>query len=137
VDLVLALGDELAELLIRYGDAFFGDIPLVLVTSETETLPRDLIKPNMTSLVWGRDLGKTMTLIQDLLPRTKHLFIISGTSMTDFAIRKVALKELRKSGVRIFSRFCGKAMARYLIQIRYMPCRVNSLLRRLINSRCS
>ena len=38
VDLILALGDELAELLIKHGDEFFSDIPLVLVTSETETL---------------------------------------------------------------------------------------------------
>ena len=96
VDLTLALGDELAELLIKHGDEFFSDIPLVLVTSETETLPQDLKKPNMTSLVWGWDTGSTIALIQDLLPQTKHLFIISGTSKTDLSIRENALKVVPK-----------------------------------------
>jgi len=96
VDLTLALGDELAELLIKHGDEFFSDIPLVLVTSETETFPQDLKKPNMTSLVWGWDTGSTIALIQDLLPQTKHLFIISGTSKTDLSIRENALKVVPK-----------------------------------------
>jgi len=96
VDLTLALGDELAELLIKHGDEFFSDIPLILVTSETETFPQDLKKPNMTSLVWGWDTGSTIALIQDLLPQTKHLFIISGTSKTDLSIRENALKVVPK-----------------------------------------
>jgi signal transduction histidine kinase len=96
VDLVLALGDEAAELLIEYGEELFGDIPVVLVSSEAGTLPRDLMKPNMTSLVWGWDTGSTIALIKDLLPQTKHLFIISGASNTDLSIRKNALKVAHK-----------------------------------------
>lgn len=97
VDLVLAMGDELAELLFEYGEELFGNIPVVLVTSTSDALPRDLLKPNIISLMWGWTAGNTIEVIQDLLPQTKNLYIISGNSTSDLAIRSVALKEMKNS----------------------------------------
>lgn len=94
VDLVLAVGDESTDLLLEYGEALFGDIPVVLITTDQKNLPRSLLKPNMVSLVWGHDFGKTGALIQDLLPQTKNLFVVSGTSLTDRKIKNLAVEAL-------------------------------------------
>ncbi len=59
-------------------------------------LPPGLLKPNMVSLVWGFDLSKMGGLIQSLLPQTKNLYVISGTSLTDRNFQKLAVEALDK-----------------------------------------
>ena len=104
-DLILAIGDESAELLIEYGEHMFGDIPIVLISSEAGALPGNLERPNMVSLIWGWDIGKTVELIQNLLPNTQHLYFISGTSKTDLTVRNVAQKALKNTNVKFNTQF--------------------------------
>jgi len=104
-DLILAIGDESAELLIEYGEHMFGDIPIVLISSEAGALPGNLERPNMVSLIWGWDIGKTLELIQNLLPNTQHLYFISGTSKTDLTVRNVAQKALKNTNVKFNTQF--------------------------------
>ena len=104
-DLILAIGDESAELLIEYGEQMFGDIPIVLISSEAGALPGNLERPHMVSLIWGWDIGKTVELIQNLLPNTQQLYFISGTSKTDLTIKKVAQKALKNTNVKFKAHF--------------------------------
>jgi signal transduction histidine kinase len=87
-------------LFLKYGEALFGDTPVVLVTSEAAMVSQNRRKPNMTSLMWGWDTENTVAIIRDLLPQTKHLFVVSGTSKMDLTVRKTANKALRKSNGR-------------------------------------
>ena len=100
IDLVLAVGDESTELFLKYGEELFGDTPVVLVTSEAAMASQNHRTPNMTSLMWGWDTENTVAIIRDLLPQTKHLFVVSGTSKMDLTVRKTANKTLRKSNGR-------------------------------------
>ena len=56
--------------------------------------------------MWGFDIRKTFKLIQVVLPQTKHLFVISGASLTDRKLKKIALESLRD--------FDGKLKIEYL-----------------------
>jgi signal transduction histidine kinase len=96
VDLVLALGDESTELILEYGKDLFGDIPMVLVKTEQKSLPVKYIEPNTISVEWGFDFEKTGTLIQNLFPKTKNLYVISGTSITDKTIQNLAVQTFEK-----------------------------------------
>ena len=96
VDLILALGDESSELMLEAGEELFGDIPMVLVTAENKTISPVLLRPNMLPLAWGLDFGKTGALIPQLLPDTKNLFVISGTSVTDREIKNQAVEGLSR-----------------------------------------
>jgi hypothetical protein len=58
VDLVLVIGNESADLMLEYSEVLFGDIPVVLITLEQKNVPRNLLKPNMVSSVYGFDLAK-------------------------------------------------------------------------------
>lgn len=71
MDLVLAVGDESKDLLLAYGEKLFGNIPVVLITSDRKHVPNEIMKPNMTSLSWGFDIEKTVKIIQDVRPQTK------------------------------------------------------------------
>ncbi|OEU48899.1 MAG: hypothetical protein BA861_05275 [Desulfobacterales bacterium S3730MH5] len=106
VDLGLAIGNESADLMLEHGEALFGDIPVVLITADRKNLPRSRLKPNMVSVEMGFDFGKTGSLIQDLLPKTKNLFVVSGTSLTD--------RKLKDLTVEALAEFDGRFAIQYL-----------------------
>ena len=106
MDLVLVMGDESVDLMLEYGEALFGDIPVVLITADRKNLPRSRLKPNMVSVEMGFDFGKTGSLIQDLLPKTKNLFVVSGTSLTD--------RKLKDLTVEALAEFDGRFAIQYL-----------------------
>jgi len=109
------MGDESTDLLLEYGEALFGDIPLVLITTNQKNLPRSRLKPNMVSMVWGFDFGKTGSLIQDLLPQIKNLFVISGTSLTDQKLKNLAVEALDELDVRFTIQYLDDFSAKDLL----------------------
>jgi PAS domain S-box-containing protein len=94
MDLVIGIDDEATEILLKYGEELFPGVPMVFVTAERKDLQRNALKPNMTSLFWGLDIEGTVELIKKILPRTKHLFIISGSSPSDQAVNRLTRKVL-------------------------------------------
>ena len=93
IDLALIFGDEAAELLLEYGEELFGDIPVVLVTTDQKKISENL-SPNVVPMEWGFDFDKTGELILDVLPQTKNLFVVSGTSLTDRKLKELAIEAL-------------------------------------------
>ena len=122
LDLVLTVGDEATELLSVYSEELFGDTPLVMVTTNHKKMPDSLLKPNIVSLEWGFDFAKTGTLIQDILPETKNLFIVSGTSLTDQNMKDVATKQLNKVDARFTTHYLDDlSVEELLVRVTQLP----------------
>ena len=51
MDVIIGYGNEATDILLKYGDELFPEIPIILVTVEQKTVQRDLLKPNMISLL--------------------------------------------------------------------------------------
>jgi secreted Zn-dependent insulinase-like peptidase len=98
MDVVIGVGDEAADILVEYGEALFGKIPMVIVSANPKILQRDFLKSHMTSLLWGADIKGNVELIEELFPKTRHLFLVSGSSLTDREAEKLARTTLRKYG---------------------------------------
>ena len=96
MDLVIGVGDEAADFLVEYGVRLFGEIPMIIISANPKTLQRDFLKSNMTSLLWGADIQGNVTLIEELLPKTRRLFIVSGSSLSDREAQKLAQTSLRE-----------------------------------------
>ncbi len=96
LDLVIGMGDEEASLLITFGEDLFGNIPMVIISADPKTLQRDSLKPHMTSLVWGADMGGNVRIIEELIPEARNLYVISGSSETDRAAERVVRKALQQ-----------------------------------------
>ena len=95
MDLIIGVGDEATEILLKHGEELFPQIPMVFVTAERKTLRRAFLKPNMTSLLWGVDIKGTVDLIGEILPQTRNIFFVAGTSLTDSETLKLARASLR------------------------------------------
>ncbi len=97
MDLVIGVGEEATVLLLEHGKELFGDIPMVFITTRYFNLPLSRITPDMVHYTWGFDFVKNGKIIQDLLPKTKNLYVISGTSSTDKQLKYIAGQALRES----------------------------------------
>jgi len=94
MDVVIGVDDEATDILLKYGEELFPGVPVVFLSAVRKTLQRDSLKPNMTSLLWGPDLQGTVDLIYKILPKTRQIFIISGSSFGDRAVQKLARNTL-------------------------------------------
>ena len=95
MDVVIGVDDEATDILLKYGDELFPRVPIVFLSAERKTLQQDSLKPNMTSLLWGPDFQGTADLIYKMLPKTRQIFIISGSSLGDRAAQNLARNTLR------------------------------------------
>jgi len=90
MDVVIGVDDEATDILLQYGEELFPGVPIVFVTAERKTLKRDSLKPNMTSLLWGADIQGAVNLILKMLPKTRQILVITGSSLSDRAAQKFA-----------------------------------------------
>jgi len=95
MDVVIGVDDEATEILLKHGEELFPEVPIVFLSAERKSLQRDYLKPNMTSLLWGPDIQGTADLIYKILPKTRQIFIISGSSLGDRAVQKLARNTIR------------------------------------------
>jgi PAS domain S-box-containing protein len=116
MDLIIGVGDEAVDMLLDYGEKLFPEIPTVLISGERKTLQRDFLKPNMTSLLWGTDIRASVELIREILPQTRHIFIVAGTSQTDRTALKRAQAALGQDTKRFGVRYLTDISADDLIK---------------------
>ena len=94
MDLVFVLGDESTEWMFESGKMLFGDVPVVFVSTKQKEIPKSSLVANIISLQWGFAFEKSAALIQEVLPQTKNIFIISGISQTDLKLKSLAVDAL-------------------------------------------
>jgi PAS domain S-box-containing protein len=116
MDLIIGVGDEAVDMLLKYGEKLFSEIPIVLITAEHKTLQRDFLKPNMTSLLWGFDIRANVELIREILPQTRHIFIVAGTSQTEQETLKRVQASLGQDTKRFGVRYLTDISANDLIK---------------------
>jgi signal transduction histidine kinase len=116
MDLVIGVDDEAVEMLLDYGEKLFPGIPMVLITAERKTLKKDLLKPNMISLLWEADIRADVELIGEILPQTRHIFIVVGTSTSDRELLKLAQESIREDAKGYAIHYLTDLSAEDLIQ---------------------
>jgi PAS domain S-box-containing protein len=96
MDLIIGVDDEAVSILLDFGEKLFPEIPIVLISAERKNFQRKVLKPHMTSLIWGVDIRANVKLIGEILPQTRHIFVVAGTSPSDHEALKLAQASLRK-----------------------------------------
>ena len=101
MDLVIGIDDEAADLLLKFGKKLFPDVPIVLITAKSKYFESDRLEPNMTSLLWELDIRANIELISDLMPQTRHIFVVAGTSQSDREVLEAVQAYLREETKRL------------------------------------
>jgi PAS domain S-box-containing protein len=70
----------------------------------------------MTSLLWGLDTRANVELIGEILPQTRYVFVVAGTSPSDHEALKLVQASLREDTKRFAIRYLTDISARDLIK---------------------
>ena len=73
-------------------DELFAGVPVVFHTnSNIESAPRPtgVPEPRSTGLTSTMDLARTLTMVTQLQPDTKRVFVVSGSSAFDKALSRI------------------------------------------------
>jgi transcriptional regulator with GAF, ATPase, and Fis domain len=95
MEVVFGLGDEVASMVTQYGEALFGNVPIIVLTTNPDFQKDPTVKPYLRNLVYGFDVLGQVILIGKLLPEARHLFIVSGSSQADRGGARLVREELR------------------------------------------
>ena len=106
-------------------DELFAGIPVVFHTnSNIESAPRptEVPEPGSTGLTSPMDLARTLTMVTQLQPETKRVFVVSGSSAFDKTYEDLARSHFRAFDGRFeFTYWSGLPMKELLERVADLP----------------
>ena len=93
IDVLVARASPSLDFLLHYRSALFPHIPIVFATARP--LPAHLADAGATGIVYANSYARTTDLALKLHPKTKQIFVISGTLDHDRSLESIARSELK------------------------------------------
>jgi PAS domain S-box-containing protein len=103
-DLVITLGSNALPFVVKYRDMLPG-VPVVFASISPQTYAELQPPPDMTGIITGFDLAKTLTLAERLQPEARRLFVIAGSGETDRRWQSIARKTIEQRGSKFETTF--------------------------------
>jgi signal transduction histidine kinase len=107
-DLVVGAGRPALTFLLPHGEELWPGTPLIFIFVDYRLLPARL-PPNTTAIALTADSATTLDLALRLMPNTRRVFYVGGTSPSDKARRAIAEQD--------FKRFAGGIEFTYLTDL--------------------
>jgi len=82
-DAIIVLGPETLISLLRVRDDLWPDVPVIFCGSGPDGVPAALIRPGVTGTFLNSELTDNLKIIQHLLPGTRHIALVGGSSNAD------------------------------------------------------
>ena len=90
---VIAMQDAATEFVNDYADALFPGTPIVFLTNRPD-VPR---RRNSTGFIHQRDFASTVTLIRQLQPDVRRVFVVTGASRADKNFERMVRSQVEPS----------------------------------------
>ena len=94
LDLVIAVNDGASFLLTHYGNELFPGAPLLISGGGQEIYKHPPKNLRMTSVYFEEDILGSLNLALKLLPKTKNVFVVTGSSPFDHTYQDKVRKQL-------------------------------------------
>jgi signal transduction histidine kinase len=124
LDVVVAVGPDTIKIITGgYGSTLFSGVPIVICGSAADQAGNPDLDSRFTGTWQKREPGKTLEVALRLLPNTRHVFVVGGTSVYDRVVM-AATKEFFSSlqdPKTEFSYLVDMEMGRLLEQLRNLP----------------
>jgi signal transduction histidine kinase len=82
-DVVVAVGPDIIEFLREYGQSVFLDVPIVICGSSADQVANPKLDSRFTGTWQQREPRKTLEVALRVVPGTRHVFVVGGTSAFD------------------------------------------------------
>ena len=116
-DAVIAASDRALEIVKANSDELFAGVPVVFSAPSGTDRP-----PHSTGVTSRMDLARTLTMVTQLQPETKRVFVVSGSSAFDKAIEDRARAQFRAFEGRFeFTYWSGLPIRELLERVADLP----------------
>src|SRR5882757_5203729 len=82
-DLVMTLGSAALPFALKHRDIFAPNVPIVFASISAQTYAALRPPREVTGIITGFDLAKTLSLAERLQPAARRLFVVAGSSEVD------------------------------------------------------
>ena len=124
-DVVIAASSPTLEFVRANRDELFAGVPVVFHVTpifESEPRPADVPEPHSTGVTSTTDLARTLTMVAQLQPETKRVFVVSGSSALDRRFEGLARRQFRAFDGRFeFTYWSGLPMKDVLERVVDLP----------------
>ena len=124
-DVLIAASSQAMEFVKANRDELFAGVPVVFHMTpgfEFEPPAAGVLEPNSTGLTSTTDLGRTLTMVAQLQPDTKRVFVVSGSSAQDRRIENLARLQFRAFDGRFeFTYWVGLPMKEVFERVSDLP----------------
>jgi signal transduction histidine kinase len=96
-DLVIAMHDVAVEFAVKHRERLFAKTPVVFFSNNRATRGG----PNSTGVVVERNLAPTVSLIEQLQPDVRQVFVVTGDAPADKEFEQLARRQLRSFDPRL------------------------------------
>ncbi len=79
-DLLVPIGAQAAQFCVRTRDTLFADTPILMLAVERRRLAGLIETPGVASVGVDLEVGRYVENILDVLPGTKHVYVVMGTA---------------------------------------------------------
>ena len=122
LDAIVAMGPEAIKFLSRVSRSFLPDVPIVFCGSTEEQAGRPQLDGRFTGSWLRLESGKTIDAALRLLPKTRHVVVVGGTSEFDRGVEAMAKATLSSYPVPLdFTYLTDIEMGSLLDRLRHLP----------------
>jgi len=121
-DIIIAVGPSALGFMIAAHETFFHNVPVVFCTSTEEAAGRAKLASHFTGTWEEPEPQKTLEAALRLLPGTKHVFLVGGTSPYDRSVEALYRERLHNYESKLdFNYLTDLAMPQLLDRLRHLP----------------
>jgi len=122
LDAIVAMGPEAIKFLSRVSGSFFPDVPIVFCGSTEEQAGHPKLDGRFTGSWLRLEPAKTLDAALRLLPQTRHVVVVGGTSEFDRGVQGITKASLDSYPVALdFTYLTDIEMSSLLDRLRHLP----------------
>jgi signal transduction histidine kinase len=121
-DLIVAVLEPSLDFLLRHEEALFPGVPIVFFGVDAATIAGKVLPANVTGVLVKRTFSSTLDVALRLLPETRNVFVVGGTSTFDRYLQTFVRRDLQPFEGRVDINYLfGLSMEEWLKRLSSLP----------------
>lgn len=122
LEVVVAIGPDTIRFLADYAPTLFPNVPIVICGAAADQMESSNLDSRFTGTWQEREPGKTLEAALHLVPNTRHVFVVGGTSVYDRMLMAATRKFFSSFQTKTeFSYLTDMEMGKLLEQLKNLP----------------
>jgi signal transduction histidine kinase len=122
LDLIVAVLTPTLDFLLRHRESLFPTVPIVFCGVDSSELTRKMVRRDVAGVLLRRTYAPSVEAALSVQPRTRHVYVVGGSSVFDLKAQTIARRDLAALSNRVpISYLTGLPMRDLLKTVSTLP----------------